>query len=110
MNINAFPNEILTAILEQAAELNQKEGVTFTFGLNRPDNSPKPQRYVKGPVPPALLKWDAVESLRLVCRSWHSWALSYALKDIYVKCWRGSERWCDLSIERCKSIHSLFIV
>jgi hypothetical protein len=102
MNLNAFPSEILDNILEKAAELQKKEGVTFTFGLSQPPHSPQRslQRYLRGPVPPALLKWDAVSSIRLVCRHWHDWGLRYALKDMYVKCWRGSERWCDLSLQR----------
>jgi len=104
MNINAFPLEILGNILEQAAELNKKESVTFTFGLSQPPQSgqQKLQRYVRGPVPPALLKWDASCALRLVCKRWHDWAISYALKDVFIKSWRGSERWCDLSLQRDK--------
>lgn len=106
MNINAFPNEILQNILEQAAELNKKEGVTFTFGLSQPPQSGqrKLQRYVRGQVPPDLLKWDATCALRLVCKRWHEWGLGYALRDVYIKSWRGSERWCDLSIHRGESL------
>jgi hypothetical protein len=104
MNINAFPNEILSAILKQAAQANQEAGVTFTFGLN--DVGPAPrrnfQRYVKSPVPPSLLKWDATQAIRSVCSRWHEWSVGYALKDVYIKCWRGSERWVDLTLDRKK--------
>lgn len=105
-NLNAFPQEILDNILDQAAELNKKEGVAFTFGLSQPPYSQerKLQKYIRGPVPPELQRWDAVQSLRLVCSRWHEWSLEYALRDVYVKCWRGSERWCDLPIERRKFI------
>lgn len=112
MNINAFPTEILSAILEQAAEANQEAGVTFTFGLN--DVGPAPrrnfQRYVKGPVPPSLLKWDATQAIRCVCSRWHEWGVSYALKDVYIKCWRGSERWVDLTLDRSKRFFPLLIM
>jgi hypothetical protein len=100
--LNAFPHEILDNILNQAAELIKKEGVTFTFGLSQPSQERKLQKYVRGPVPPELQRWDAVQSLRRVCSRWHEWSLEYALRDVYVKSWRGSERWCDLSIERSK--------
>ncbi|KAF2435672.1 hypothetical protein EJ08DRAFT_685178 [Tothia fuscella] len=104
MNINAFPNEILSAILERAAEANKEEGVTFTFGLVDAGPAPKRnfQRYVKGPVPPSLLKWDATQAIRRVCSRWHEWGVGYAMKDVYIKCWRGSERWADLSLNREK--------
>ncbi|KAF2400389.1 hypothetical protein EJ06DRAFT_530371 [Trichodelitschia bisporula] len=104
MDLNRFPNEILFQILETTAELNQKEGVSYTFGLTQTGYPVQnaPQRYVRGPVPPALLKWDAASALRMVCRRWHEWGIHYAMKNVYVKAWRGSERWCDLSIQRDK--------
>jgi hypothetical protein len=100
MSINAVPNEILAVILEQAAELNKKEGVTFTFGLSQPSEDRKIQRYVKGPLPPALVKYDATLAIGAVCRRWHDWKINYAFKDVFIKCWRGSERWADLPIAR----------
>jgi hypothetical protein len=104
MNINAFPTEILSAILELAAEANKETGVTFTFGLNNVGPAPRRnfQRYVKGPVPPSLLKWDSTQAIRSVCSRWHEWGVGYALKDAYIKCWRGSERWVDLTLDRSK--------
>lgn len=104
--LSDFPPEILEDILAKAAELNRKEGVTFTYGLSQPLSleQRKIQKYIRGPVPPELQRWDAVLSIREVCTRWHEWSLQYALKDVYVKCWRGSERWCDLPIERSEFI------
>jgi hypothetical protein len=104
-HINTFPAELLLTILETAAKLNERDGVTFTFGLSQAPgtlHAEKPQRYVRGPVPPALLKMDSTASIRSVCRLWHQWSLEYAMKDVYVRAWRGSERWCDLSLLRGK--------
>ena len=114
MHINDFPNEILFSILEAAASLNEKDGVAYTFGLSQPPASPysaKPQRYIRGPVPPALMKMDTTASIRAVCGHWHDWSVSYALRDVYVRHWRGSERWLDLSLQRgtpLSSEHELF--
>jgi len=107
MYINDLPNEVLFQILHETAKINEREGVTFTFGLSKPpmpagQELKRPQRYVRGPVPPSLLRLDATSSLRRVCSKWHSWAQLYAFKDIYVRLWRGSERWCDLSLSRSK--------
>ncbi|OCL01810.1 hypothetical protein AOQ84DRAFT_204085 [Glonium stellatum] len=105
MHINNFPYEVLSQILETATKLNERDGATFTFGLSQ---APLPlqkvplQRYVRGPVPPDMLKWDATASIRLVCWTWHEWALNYALKDVYIRRWRGSERWAELSQKREK--------
>lgn len=106
--INDFPSEILEDILAKAAELNRRENVTFTYGLSQPLSLEQRgiQKYVRGPVPPELQRWDAVLSIREVCTRWHEWSLQYALKDLYVKCWRGSERWCDLPVERSKFVPS----
>lgn len=103
MHINEFPNEILSAILEQAAKINEHNGVTFTFGLSQaplPLQKTPLQRYVRGHVPPDMLKWDATASIRAVCGKWHDWALDYSLRDLYIRRWRGSERWAELSLKR----------
>jgi len=104
MNINEFPYEILSNILEQAAKLNERDGVTYTFGLSQ---APQPlpyistlQRYVRGPVPPDMLSWDVTAAIRNVCWKWHEWALGYAMKDVYIRRWKGSERWAELSLKR----------
>ncbi|KAF2085667.1 hypothetical protein K490DRAFT_58553 [Saccharata proteae CBS 121410] len=103
MNINDFPYEILSLILEWTASLNERDGVSYTFGLSQ---APQPmhkaplQRYLRGPLPPDMLRWDSVSPLRGVCSKWHEWALSYAVKDVFIRKWRGSERWAELSSKR----------
>lgn len=103
MHINEFPYEILSKILEEAANANIRDGPTYTFGLSQ---APLPlqratlQRYVRGPVPPELLKWDATSALRSVCWIWHDWALEHSLKDVYIRRWKGGERWAELSNRR----------
>lgn len=94
MHINSFPVEVLSKILEEAARANARYGPSYTFGLSQ---APLPlqraalQRYVRGPVPPEMLRWDATSAIRLVCWQWHEWALEYALKDVYIRRWKGGE-------------------
>jgi len=108
MELSRLPNEILDKILKHAVVANEAEGVNFSYGLSQLPKSvdskvpTNVQRYVKGPLPPYQQKWDSTDAIRLVCSKWHEWALSYALRDVYVKLWRGSERWCDLSLQREK--------
>ncbi|KAF2682702.1 hypothetical protein K458DRAFT_341460 [Lentithecium fluviatile CBS 122367] len=103
MRLNDVPYEILSKILEETAKANARDGPSYTFGLSQP---PMPyqkatlQRYVRGPVPPEMLKWDATSAIRLVCWKWHEWALEYAIKDVYIRRWKGGERWADLSVRR----------
>lgn len=94
MHINALPFEILSKILEETAQANIRDGPTYTFGLSQaplPLQQGQLQRYVRGPVPPEMLKWDATAAIRLVCWQWHEWALEYALKDVYIRRWKGGE-------------------
>jgi len=94
MHINEFPYEILSKILEETARVNARNGPTYTFGLSQPPMPLKTAplaRYVRGPVPPEMLKWDATAALRLVCWQWHEWALGYALGDVYIRRWKGGE-------------------
>lgn len=103
MHINDIPYEILSTILEEAAAINAREGVTYTYGLTQaplPLQKAKVSRYLRGPLCPDDLLWDATSSIRQVCSTWHNWALSYALKNVYVRRWRGSEKWADLSPRR----------
>lgn len=104
MYINRLPFEIFDDILEQAARLNEREGVAFTFGFSKapvpPPHKSSLQRYIKGYVPPDLRKWDATASIRLVCSAWHEWGLNYALQDVYIQKGRGSERWAELPLRR----------
>jgi hypothetical protein len=94
MNINDFPYEVLTQILEEVTKANIRDGPTYTFGLQQaplPLERAKLQRYVRGPVPPELLKWDATATLRSVCWKWHEWALEHSIKDVYIRRWKGGE-------------------
>ncbi|KAF2270717.1 hypothetical protein CC78DRAFT_139601 [Lojkania enalia] len=103
MRLNEFPYEVLSQILEEAAKANIHNGPTYTFGLSQvqlPLQKPTTQRYVRGFVPPEMLKWDATSAIRLVCWKWHEWALEYALRDVYVRKWKGGERWAELSTRR----------
>lgn len=106
MSINSLPNEIIYDILSKVVAANQDDGVLYTYGLSKLPESKDPrvpkkaQRYIRGPIPPYQLKWDAASKIRLVCAKWHSWSLAYAVSDVYVKNWRGSERWFDLTWDR----------
>lgn len=94
--INALPYELLTAVLEEATRLNLREIPRYTYGLSQ---APEPmraevqmQRVVRGPVGPDVLKWNATDAIRRVCRTWHDWACRYAVATLYISSWRGSER------------------
>jgi hypothetical protein len=108
MPISSLPDEILFKILEHAIFANEQDGVKYTYGLCKLppmlDNSvpTKIQKYIRGPVPPYQLKWDSTQDIRAVCRQWHDWAMNYAMRDLYIKNWRGSEVWCELTILRSK--------
>ena len=94
-SINHLPYELLSAILQEAAELNIHENAQYTYGLSQ---APEPlqaiqmQRVVRGQVPPDTLKWNAVDAIRRVNQKCHQWALEYALRNLFITRWRGSER------------------
>ncbi|KAI9720417.1 MAG: hypothetical protein M1812_002923 [Candelaria pacifica] len=96
--IEDLPFELLSYILNEAAELNSHDAATYTYGLSE---APQPlrqttlQRYVRGRVAPDVLKWNASSALRQVNQRWHDWALDYSLKDLYIRRWRGSEKWME---------------
>lgn len=94
-NITHLPYEILSTILEEAAELNIKRGPRYTYGLSQaPEHlqDVRMQRLVRGQFSPDTLKWKATKSIRQVGRQWHDWAAEYALESLYITRWRGSER------------------
>jgi len=94
MHINDFPYEVLSQILDEVTKANVRDGPTYTFGLQQaplPLERAKLQRYVRGPVPPELLKWDATATLRSVCWKWHEWSLEHSIKDVYIRRWKGGE-------------------
>ena len=105
--INNLPYEILSNILLEAAKLNATEGVTWTFGLAEPDlplGKVPIHKYVRGPVQNEVLKWDAVAGIRQTCSAWRDWALSYALEQIHLHKWRSSERWAEITRDRCRLV------
>ncbi|CAD6576235.1 MAG: hypothetical protein ASARMPREDX12_007801 [Alectoria sarmentosa] len=95
-NINDLPYELLSAILEEAAKFNTQENAQYTYGLSQapePLKDVRMQRVVRGQIPPDMLKWNAVDAIRQVNRQCHQWASEYALRNLYITRWRGSERW-----------------
>ncbi|KAL9099592.1 MAG: hypothetical protein Q9163_004936 [Psora crenata] len=96
LSIMDLPYELLSTILYKAAQFNSRDNKHYTYGLSQ---APEPalevsaQRVVRGNVPADAQKWNAVAAIRLVNRQWHSWALEYALRDLYIRRWKGSERW-----------------
>ena len=104
LTINDFPYEILSSILAKAAKLNAADGVTWTFGLAEPElplGKLPIHKYVRGPVQDEVVKWDSVADIRQTCSAWRQWALSYALEQIHLYKWRSSERWAEITRDRC---------
>ncbi|KAJ5047739.1 hypothetical protein PSV09DRAFT_2377703 [Bipolaris maydis] len=48
-------------------------------------------RYVRGLLLLDQLRWDVSSVLRLVCQTWHDWALDYALREVFLKNWGSVE-------------------
>lgn len=95
LTINDLPYEILSAILAEAAELNTRNGAQFTYGLSQapePLQDVRMQRVIRGRVSPDTLRWNATAPIRQVRRNWHDWAAEYALENLRITRWRGSER------------------
>lgn len=94
-SINDLPYELFLAIVEEAANFNFQEHAQYTYGLSQapePLQDVRMQRVVRGKLAPDTQKWNAVEAIRQVNRQFHQWALEYALRDLYITRWRGSER------------------
>jgi hypothetical protein len=94
MRINDFPCEIVYSVLELATQAQMRGSATYTYGLSQaplPFQRPSMQRYVKGYVPPQLLQWDAISTIRAVCWRWHEWALERCLKDVHLQRGKGGE-------------------
>lgn len=94
-SINSLPIEILSRILEGATYANGLDTPTFSYGLDGASERRKDeelQRTLRGHIVPDALKWRATKSLRQVNRRWHDWVTLYALRDLYITRWRGSER------------------
>ncbi|WPH02630.1 Hypothetical protein R9X50_00549500 [Acrodontium crateriforme] len=105
MHINDLPAELLNHILFLATKANSEEGESFTYGLSQaplPLEKAKLTKYIRGPLSAESLRWDATASIRQTCGRWHDWALSYNLEHIFERCWKGSERWAELTLDRSR--------
>ena len=95
LHINDLPYEILSTILEEVADSNTRDGPQYTYGLSQ---APEPlhdvpiQRIIRARLAPDTLRWHASSAIRQVHRQWHDWAVDYALRDVQISRWRGSER------------------
>ena len=101
--ISSLPWEIISHILTLAANANIAEGYTpsYTYGLSQVSRTLRLyrkwqiQKHVTGRLPTDTLRWKATDSLRRTCSRWHEWAMEYNLKELYVRRWRGGERYID---------------
>ncbi|KAL9602192.1 MAG: hypothetical protein Q9219_002056 [cf. Caloplaca sp. 3 TL-2023] len=91
-NVLALPYELLSSILEETATANARDIQNYTYGVDTTSNG-KGQRILRGQVAPDALRWLSTDAFRHVNRQWHDWAVQYALRDLYIRRWRGSERW-----------------
>ena len=95
--VESLPFELLSEILHHAATLNASspDFVTYTYGLTQAhqplQQKPHIQKYVRGHVPTDVQRWNSVSAIRQVNSRWHSWALSHALKELYIRRWQGGE-------------------
>ena len=97
-SINSLPFELLSKILEEATLLNFQGTATFNYGLSgitEAGRDGRLERNVRGHIVPDALRWRVTQSLRQVNRQWHDWASLYALGDLYITRWRGSERYVE---------------
>ena len=95
LTIDDLPYELLSQILQTAADHNARQGPLYTYGLSQ---APEPlqdaqlQRVIRGQFSPDALRFNSTRSLRQVARRWHDWAAEYALETLYISRWPGSER------------------
>lgn len=98
--IHSLPWEIISNILNLAAEANIAEGHVskYTYGLSQVTRTLQTQKlhiqkHVTGQLPTDILRWRASDAMRRTCSTWHEWAVGYAFKELYVRRWRGGESW-----------------
>ena len=95
-SIEDLPFEILSEILSIATQLNSTDTPSYTYGLTQAQKTlqrTQTQIYLRGRTTPDALRWDLVNSFRLVNSRWHEWALAYAMKEMYIRKWSGGERY-----------------
>ena len=90
-SIATLPYELLSSILELAASSNAREIQNYTYGLDTTIGA-RSQRLLRGQLAPDALRWLSTDAIRCVNRQWHDWAANYALRHLYIRRWRGSER------------------
>ena len=90
-SIESLPYELLSAILAYAASVNLRESQQYTYGLSS-GVSKHGEHVLRGQLATDAAKWNAVDAIRRVKTLWHDWACDYALQDLYIRRWRGSER------------------
>lgn len=91
-----LPYEIVDLILSYAVELNRRDAVTYSYGLTeapQPLQHVKLDIYVSGRRPEDSVRWHAASSIRQVNSGFRKWALKYAADSLYIRAWRGSERY-----------------
>lgn len=96
--IEQLPWEILNFILQHAVRLNYEDNATFSYGLTgatRPTDKARLARYVRGHIPPDVQRWNAATAIRQTSSAWHIWAAEFSLDELYIRRWRGSERWLE---------------
>jgi len=79
------PLELHHLILAHYVNISKRDLVAYTYGLTTVPSS----------------TWDAVKSVRQVIRSWHSWALDFALHDVHIIIGRRA-KWFDVTANREK--------
>ena len=90
--ISRLPYELLSSILEEAAYSNAQDIQHYTYGVDTTSTKGKVQRTLRGHVANDSLRWLSTDAIRQVNTQWHGWACQYALRDLYIRRWRGSER------------------
>lgn len=101
LTIQSLPWEILSHILTLAANANITEGHTrsYTYGLSQVTRTLQlhhklqVQKHITGRVPSDTLRWNATDAIRRTCSVWHEWAMGHNMKELYVRRWRGGERY-----------------
>ena len=101
MSLKVIPLELHHLILAHYVNISKRDLVAYTYGLTTVPSSTDAylERYIKAPVAEYQSRWDAVKSVRQVIRSWHSWALDFALHDVHIIIGRRA-KWFDVTANR----------
>jgi hypothetical protein len=111
-----LPFEIVSQILSIAAELNANDPdtVKYSYGLTQAGRPIQKktyiQKYLRGHLPTDVLRWNSVDSIRRVNHVFHEWALSFALKELYIRRWQGGEVWMKRNFDNTPAVDHLPVV